>query len=87
MFSTINVRLGPASDPVWVYLASKWLDFQGWFKPRFAYCAESGFAGAGQGRSVLSIPARMRGNTGCSPADRKVCCVTSGPGRHRIRRI
>src|SRR4051794_19478323 len=40
MFSSINVSVLGAVDTLTGYLAAKCLDFQGWFKPRFAACKE-----------------------------------------------
>src|SRR4051812_958296 len=38
MFSSINVRIGTATESLRCYVASKWLDFQWWCQPRVAYC-------------------------------------------------
>src|SRR4051812_17535686 len=38
MFSSINVSVLGVVDALKGYVAAKWLDFQGWFKPRFACC-------------------------------------------------
>ena len=41
MFSSINVSVLGAVDALKGYVAAKWLDFRGWFKPRFAFCKET----------------------------------------------
>ena len=41
MFSSINVSVLGAVDALKGYVAAKWLDFRGWFKPRFASCKET----------------------------------------------
>jgi hypothetical protein len=38
MFSSINVIVGSVTASLKGYVTSKWLDLQGWFKPRFAFC-------------------------------------------------
>jgi hypothetical protein len=41
MFSSMYVSVLGAVDTLKGYVASRWLGFRGWFKPRFASCKET----------------------------------------------
>ena len=72
MFSSINVSVLGALDTLKGYVAAKWLDFQGCFKPQFAYCK-------------ATVKARTRACPVRRPGPLRPRRVAALPRRHRPR--